>query len=173
MGLSVQAKTAARPERSVLVITEAAGLTSCSVSAGYCSPPHRGSAFIASLMCSGSLFISGCPPALCAYQWQQRRLLPWCAEELLRSLCWLPFHGWLCCDATTLNLAVSKRICRTCGLLSESRSLFHLLLWENTIWAASALLRILFFASLLFILYNVYRNMVRRRKNKFIKIKLK
>lgn len=60
MGLSVQAKTAARPERSGLVITEAAGLTSCSVSAGYCFPPHRGSALIASLMSSGSLFISGC-----------------------------------------------------------------------------------------------------------------
>lgn len=60
MGLSVQAKTAARLERSGLVITEAAGLTSCSVSSGYCFPPCRGSTLISRLMSSGSLFISGC-----------------------------------------------------------------------------------------------------------------
>lgn len=110
--------------RSGPVITEAAGLTSCSVSAGYCFPPRRGSALIASLMSSGSLFISGCilslarPAHLCLRRRRWRRLLPLCVARVLKSSPGLGVHiHFMAGFVAYLNPAVLKRICRTCGLL--------------------------------------------------------
>lgn len=114
MGLSVQAKTAARPERpgyywgswiNILLRVSWILLSAASRVSSHRLANVPGFSLHLRLHSLPRPLARLPPPA------------PSCAEELSRPRHSHPFHGWFCGDVASLNLAASKRFCRTCGLL--------------------------------------------------------